>query len=248
MKQIIINADDFGINNKVTEEIEKAIELGVVSSTTIMANGSCLEEVSRFAKKYPSVSFGAHLCISEFKSITKSEILKKYGVIDNDGLFIKYAVFKLKSFPQELLDAISLEIHAQLQILKSLGIPLSHCDSHHHSHTIYGLHKVFREAVRGEGFSKMRIARKVELFNLFRHPIYAQQQIYVNRFYKKNFTTTNYFCSFAEYINGKGYDCEGTIELMCHPGHDHYAEEYKMVKERKALTINDTKLISYLEL
>lgn len=248
MRQIIINADDFGINEIVTEEIEKAIEMGAVSSTTIMANGSCLDEVAKFAKKHPSVSFGAHICISEFGSITKSEILNKYGIIDNDGQFVKFAVFKMKRYPQELLNAISQEIHAQLQILKSLGIPLSHCDSHHHSHTIYGLHKVFSEAVKAEGFKKMRIARKVELYNLFRHPVYAQKKLYINRFYKKNFTTTNCFCSFAEYMSGMGADCDSTIELMCHPGHEHFVDEYKMVMEKKAFANHDAKLISYLDL
>ena len=45
MARVIINADDFGINPIVTSEIERMIELGIVTSTTIMANGSCLDEV-----------------------------------------------------------------------------------------------------------------------------------------------------------------------------------------------------------
>lgn len=248
MKRIIINADDFGINEKTTREIEKAIEIGAVSSTTIMANGTCLDEVASFAKAHPEISFGAHICISEFGSITKSSVLRKYGVTDDNGQFVKYSVFNLGRFSQELLDAISDEIHAQIKILKSLAIPLSHCDSHHHSHTIYGLHKVFRDAVREEGFEKMRIAREVEIYNLFRHPFYAQKLLYINRFYKKNFTTADYFCSYAEYLSGKGNDCDGPIELMCHPGHEHFQDEYKMVLEKEALNNKDVKLISYLDL
>lgn len=248
MKRIIVNADDFGINERATLEIEKAIESGSVSSTTIMANGACLNEVASFAQAHPEVSFGAHICISEFGSITKSPVLKKYGIMDDRNQFVKYAVFNLRRFPQELLDAISDEIHAQIKILKSLAIPLSHCDSHHHSHTIYGLHKVFRDAVKEEGFDKMRIAREVATYTLFRHPIYAQKQLFINRFYKKNFTTTDYFCSYAEYMSSKGNDCDGIIELMCHPGHDHFADEYKMVMDKKAIANKDVKLISYLEL
>ena len=41
MKQLIINADDFGINEAITAEIERLIEQQAVSSTTVMANLGC---------------------------------------------------------------------------------------------------------------------------------------------------------------------------------------------------------------
>ena len=79
MKRVIINADDFGINSVVTRAIEEMIAKGIVTSTTIMANGSCLNDVKRVYEKYPKVSYGIHLCLAEFDSITKAGLLHHYG-------------------------------------------------------------------------------------------------------------------------------------------------------------------------
>jgi len=57
MQRIIINADDFGINDTVTSEIKKMIELKAISSTTIMANGKSLEKVKEIVSEYPEISF-----------------------------------------------------------------------------------------------------------------------------------------------------------------------------------------------
>lgn len=247
MKQIIINADDFGINEKVTEEIEKCIDGGMISSTTIMANGECLDEAVQFAKSHPHVSYGIHLCISEFDSITKSPILKKYGLIDSQGVFVRQQVFKIKHFNKELKTAIREELKAQIKIVKSYGISLSHCDSHHHAHTIYGLQRIFADVIKEEGFTKVRILRRIETYNLFRHPILSLKRLYVARFYKKRFKTTNHFSSYSDYII-KTRDVNGICELMCHPGHGKYRAEYEMVLNKTALSDSNVKLITYNEL
>lgn len=166
--KVIINADDFGINEVVTSEIERMIEAGAISSTTIMANGSCLDEVKRFAILHPEISYGIHLCLSEFSSITKSEVLYRYGLTDEKGTYIKDAIFGMKSFPSDLKQAIKEELMAQIQIVKSLEIPISHIDSHHHVHNIYHLHKVLDEVMHTCGYNKIRLGIKVEPFKMFK--------------------------------------------------------------------------------
>ncbi len=176
MVQVIINADDFGINPIVTSEIERMIELGIVTSTTIMANGSCLDEVKRFALLHPKASFGIHLCLSEFDSITKSETLQRYGIIDSNGQFIKFAIFNVKRFPDDLKKAIKQELIAQVDIIKSLNIPISHIDSHHHVHTIYQLHDVFEEVMACYGFNKIRLGTKVEPIRMVRQRFFNRSE------------------------------------------------------------------------
>lgn len=168
MQRIIINADDFGINDIVTSEIEKMIEIGAITSTTIMANGNCLEEVKRFAISHPEISFGIHLCLSEFSSITKSKVLYKYGLTDSEGIFIKQQIFRVPFFPEDLLIAIKNELKAQIETVKSLGIQISHADSHHHVHTIYPLHSVVNEVLEEYGIKKIRLGTKVEPFYLLK--------------------------------------------------------------------------------
>lgn len=248
MHRIIINADDFGINEVVTREIERMIEQGSISSTTIMANGECLEEVAAFAKAHPEISYGTHLCLSEFESLTKSPVFLKYGIMNDEGYFIRMAIFGIHRFRCDLLDAIRDELYAQIKVIKSLGIPLSHCDSHHHVHTIYGLHSTFEQVIKDTGFTKVRIPRDVYRHDLWRHPCISQKQLAVIRFYKSTCTTTDAFCSYSEYMrNPRKYEGQ-TIELMCHPGHERFANEYQMVQKQIALQGNEVKLITYNEL
>ena len=122
MTRIIVNADDFGASVIVNKEIERMILERAISSTTIMANGAHLDEACSFAKNHPSVSYGVHLCLSEFDSITKSPILHKYGVTDEDGRFIRMAIFHISRFPDDLLCAIKEELLAQVAELTALKV------------------------------------------------------------------------------------------------------------------------------
>lgn len=249
-KRFIINADDFGINEKVTKEIERLIEERAISSTTIMANGSCLEEVARFTMNHPEASFGVHLCLSEFGSITKSPALNKYGLTDDNGVFVRKQIFKIKQFDKELLQAVKDELLAQIKMLKSYGIPLSHCDSHHHVHAIYGLEKTFEEVLKEEGFNKIRIARKECRYNLVRHPLRSLKRLYIIRYYKREFLTTDSFCSYSEYLNNHNLYKGNIIELMCHPGHKEtaFVKEAQLVQDKVVLQNPEIKLISYLDI
>lgn len=166
MKKIIINADDFGINDIVTSEIKRMIKLNAISSTTIMANGKAIDRVKAIVTKHPEISFGVHLCLDEFDSLTKSADLHKYGVTNHKGEFIKGAVFRIKQFPIELKKAIIKELSAQVEVLLNMGITPSHADSHHHVHVIYGLKDVFSDVL--EKYNIRKIRRGVDLpFSFF---------------------------------------------------------------------------------
>lgn len=250
-KRIIVNADDFGRNEVVTREIEAMIERRRISSTTVMANGANLDEAASFARNHPEISFGAHVCLTEFDSITKPDAFKKYGLTDETGRFIKMAIFQIGERPPELLKAIKAEMEAQIDILRDYGIPLSHCDSHHHAHTIYWLHHLFGETVKEKGIQKVRIARHFAWRNIFKDPAawikpWLKRELVIN-YYKSHFETTKQFCSYAEYVSSPD-SYGGIVELMCHPGHPKYQKEYDMVKENIVFNNLEIKQISYLDL
>ena len=245
MKQIIINADDFGINEVVTSEIERMILAKAVSSTTVMANGVCLDEVRRFAASHPEVSYGIHLCLSEFSSITKSDGLYRSGLIDGNGRFIHKAVFHLPNYyDEDVCKAIIEELNAQIDVVNSLGFQISHADSHHHVHTIYPLQNLFTQVLHKRGIDKIRLGMDFRSFRMKRHLIQWMQRVRLNSYYRSQFITTE---SFASYSNG----CRGCcVELMCHPGHPAkpYRDEMKLVEAKTVLKDSDVKLITYNDL
>lgn len=251
MRQIIINADDYGINKTVTAEIEHMIETGAISSTTVMANGTSLDEVKRFATIHPEVSYGVHLCLSQFDSITKSERLRQAGLTDENGTFINNAILGIKSFDEEVKSAIRDELNAQIDIVSSLGFTISHADSHHHVHTIYPLREIFANVLHSRNIKRIRLGYDFNTFRMKAHLGMWIKRIKLNQYYRNLFTTSDAFYSYSEFLKyEKSIKDEITIELMCHPGHSgrQYCDEMLMVEGKTLLNRDDIKLISYNEL
>lgn len=249
--KIIINADDFGINEVVTAEIKRMIELGAISSTTIMANGRCLDEVKRFAKSHPESSYGVHLCLSEFESITKSPVLLKYGIIDEKGCFVHKQIFRVKKFTPELKEAIRLELSAQIETVHALGVSISHADSHHHVHTIYELQDVFISVLKRYGIKKIRIAVPFTGLRQKLHFVLWWKRNKLIQRYKKKFITADYFCSYASaFENRLDLKKYNTLELMCHPGHpgQNFVREMILVQQNNLLPSLNPLHISYKDL
>ncbi len=252
MKQIIVNADDFGINPIVTSEIERMLEAGAVSSTTVMANGACLEEVARFAQLNPEASFGVHLCLSEFDSLTKSENLHRAGLTNEEGVFVPKAIFQCRYLHKDdVRKAIRDELNAQIDVVSSLGFKISHADSHHHVHTIWPLRDVFADVLKERGIEKIRLGGEYTTWRMKAHVIGWIRRVKLNKYYQEHFITTNSFSSYKEYaLANRAQNSGGVIELMCHPGHPGamYREEMKFVEAKAALKSPEIKLISYYEL
>lgn len=250
MRRIIVNADDFGINEVVTLEIEQQIKSRRVTSTTIMANGACLDEVRTFSKKYPEVSFGVHLCLSEFDSLTKSEGLKNAGITDENGSFIHKAVFGLKNLTKPTVKkAIKDELNAQIDMVEGLGFSISHADSHHHVHTIFQLKELFTEVLHHRGIKKIRLGGDFRSLRMKLHLQLWIKRNLLNKYYRNEFMTSNDFYSYAEFLASGMPIMDGeTIELMCHPGHPgtKYQEEIRRMEQ--TTFSNEIKLISYNEL
>lgn len=158
MRRIIINADDLGMSPEVNAQIERCINLGVVTSSTLMANAPEFEEGVRIAKQYPHVSIGVHLNIIEFAPLTNLDVFEKHGVVGNDGCFIEGAVFNTP-VDDELRQAIFEEWDAQISKVENAGICPTHVDSHEHTHTMVLLQDVLCRVLDKHGIKKVR--RKV---------------------------------------------------------------------------------------
>lgn len=155
MRQLIINADDLGMSKEVDMEIEKCILSGVITSTSLIANGPCFDEGVLIAKKYPQISVGVHLNIIEFRPLTNAIVFEKHGMLDQNGCFIDGAAFVVQ-VDDELQKAIFEEWDAQISKVEDAGILPSHCDSHEHTHTIPALEGVFCRVVDKHKITRVR--------------------------------------------------------------------------------------------
>src|SRR5229473_8150417 len=61
MKQLIVNADDFGITRGITDGIVEGHRRGMITSATIMANMPAFAYAAHVARSYPSLGIGLHL-------------------------------------------------------------------------------------------------------------------------------------------------------------------------------------------
>ncbi|OFV95000.1 MAG: hypothetical protein A3F68_11880 [Acidobacteria bacterium RIFCSPLOWO2_12_FULL_54_10] len=61
MKQLIVNADDFGYTRGVNQAIVEAWQRGVVTSTSLMANGAAFDDAVSLARQETGLDVGCHL-------------------------------------------------------------------------------------------------------------------------------------------------------------------------------------------
>jgi predicted glycoside hydrolase/deacetylase ChbG (UPF0249 family) len=134
MKQLIINADDFGADEARNAGIIEAIQKGVATSASILANGLVFKEtVIQIHSLNPAASFGIHINLSEGKPVTSN----LRHLIGDDGNFLKKTAAHrrlMESRNQELGKEISEEVSAQVERLLENRIRIDHLDGHQHVH------------------------------------------------------------------------------------------------------------------
>ena len=220
----MVNADDFGFTHDVNQGIIEAYQRGILTATTIMANGDAFPDAVRLARENPTLDIGAHLVLVGGRALAASHD-------------------PLPSSVARLLAAIALkrlrihdELAAQVRRILDAGIHLTHLDTHKHTHLAppvlravariaeeFGIRWVRRPfdlpitAARGPA-SRGKRATGTAL-TLARSPF---QRVLARAHCK----TTDHFAGFQ--ITGRFRTRElvaliqvlpeGSTELMCHPG------------------------------
>jgi len=208
LRRLIINADDFGFTRDVNAGIVEAHRSGVLTSTTLMANGAAFEDAVQLARETPTLDVGCHLVLVQGRSLATGVLLPRGP---------RQLLWKLA---QRGIDVYS-ELRLQIEKLRAAGILPTHLDTHKHTHLVP---HVFRIAVR--------LAREFAI-PYVRLPLDRTLGIPapIERFYRRmaeregvhltdhflGFRLTGTFReeSFRAAIEGLP---EGTTEFMCHPG------------------------------
>ncbi len=143
MTRIIVHADDFGISKEITRGILKGCDSHVLSSVSIVPNGSAFEYAIQEIKKRPYLRVSTHLNFLEgFPVSTTQEI---HLLVDKNGKFCHSFVGLWMRYNQSsiagkniLKQQVKTEIKAQIRkVMNALGphYPMN-VDSHNHYHMI----------------------------------------------------------------------------------------------------------------
>lgn len=155
---VIVNADDLGISPEVNQAIFALMEQGRVTSATLLANGPYVEEACSQVPRFPQCSFGAHLNVTEFQPLSGHNALEPLR--DNNGTFDGSRIRHI-SIDSSLAEGIFQEFCAQIEKLQSLGVDVSHLDSHQYVLTIPKMLPILKRVQRRFGIRKVRITRNI---------------------------------------------------------------------------------------
>jgi predicted glycoside hydrolase/deacetylase ChbG (UPF0249 family) len=213
LMRIIVNADDLGRSMAVNEATFALMYKGLVTSATVVASGEALDDVARRCRDYPHCSFGVHLFLDEFPPVTD---LPAVAGLQLTGDSLKSHVRAMAKDPEAILK----ELEAQVDRVRSAGIPVSHIDSHHNVHTVPAMFVILKALQRRTGVRKVRLT-----LNCYAQPVSALHLVKKTVF---NFAlrhivpsiTTRWFVSFGAFyalLRQGRLPRPSSIELMVHP-------------------------------
>ena len=219
-KQLVVNADDFGFTPDVNEGIVDAHRGGILTATTLMANGAAFDDAVRLARDTPSLDVGCHLVLVGGHSVLTG---RPYPLTVSK-LLVAIARRDLRIYD---------ELAAQVRKIVQAGIAPTHLDTHKHTHLAppvleavarvgeeFGIRWVRRPfdfpMTTTAPFLKRATSRALGLVRLQFHRTLARHHC----------RTTDTFAGFQ--ITGRFRTAElialirqlpaGLTELMCHPG------------------------------
>lgn len=251
MVDLIVNADDLGESEETNARIFELVERGVVSSTTILANGQAFEDAVRRIKAVRRpLSVGVHLNAYELPPVGNGEGLGPLMGPDGamNGRILDTPV------DASLRAGIVREWRAQVGRLRAQGIEVSHLDSHLHTHTIPALFPALKAVQRHCGVRRVRITKN--LYGPSQPPASrtlllkkaawncALRHVHATR-------TTKAFTEFATFLEiaRLGRPVPSPTEVMTHPGAALYAEETRELQGDWLREFADrVRIISYNDL
>jgi predicted glycoside hydrolase/deacetylase ChbG (UPF0249 family) len=244
--RLIINADDLGRTLEVNEAIFTLMDLGLVTSATIMANSPFVDKALANLSQFPRCSFGIHLNVTEFSPLSSQPVLE--SLLDQAGNF-SLSKFREAGLHKSLQQAILAEWSSQVRKLQSCGLVISHIDSHHGVHTEAWLFLVLKYLQHKFGIRKVRIRETIasspgQLLLRARCWNVALKLVYPTRT-TSGFTDFSTFLQAAPSLGGR----YPTLEAMVHPGHPNYtAETAALLSSWREHLLFPVNLMSYHEL
>jgi chitin disaccharide deacetylase len=245
MKQLIVNADDFGLTAGVTEGILDAHREGIVTSATLMAKGAAFDLAVEVSRRAPGLGVGVHLNLSE--GIPVSPPGRIMTLVDHRGRlhFTPGRLLQALLRRSINLDEVEAELRAQIAKVVRAGISPTHLDGHKHVHVLPGVADIVIRLAMEFGIPSVRCPLEGPLG--FPNPVGARKsggapllkQYLVSRAvsafawqFRRKLAEASLRCpaqfyglSYTGFLDALSIQDlldrlpEGTSELMCHPGY-----------------------------
>ena len=246
VRRLIVNADDFGFTCGVNRAIVEAHTHGIVTSSTLMANGPAFAEAVQLAKTVSQLSVGCHVVLIDGEPVLAAERVR---TLTERNPSVPRFRDGLKTFAARAItgrvdaDEIAAEAQAQIRKIQGAGIVVSHFDTHKHTHLFPRILQALLQAAAACGVRALR--------NPFgpRLPLRSRQLLARPRLWTRcaEVRVLRRFAGrFREAVDRKGFLTpdgtlgieftgtldetlfraiagsipEGTWELVCHPGYN----------------------------
>lgn len=244
MQQLIVNADDFGLTRQVSRGILDAHREGIVTSTTLMANGGAFDTAVSMSRQAPHLGVGVHLNLTEGAPV--SPALRIPSLVDRNGQLHLSPGRLLQALMTQEIDLAHVETELWWQIWKvfDAGISPTHLDGHKHIHVLPGVSDIVIRLAQEFSIRSIRcpmeaspklstkmgmgiprpavvkqyvVARAVSAFaQRFKKKLAKAGLLSPARFYGLSQTGFLDAQSIQEILRGLP---EAVSELMCHPGY-----------------------------
>jgi hypothetical protein len=131
MKQLIVNADDYGRTAAISKGIRYAHLNGLVTTTTTMLNFPTAQADLQIAMaECPNLGLGVHLTLTAGSPILPAAQIPT--LVNAQGSFLKLAQLE-ETFPNVNPAELKAEWRAQIEKFLATGAVIDHFDSHHHT-------------------------------------------------------------------------------------------------------------------
>jgi hopanoid biosynthesis associated protein HpnK len=243
VRRLIVNADDFGLTRGVNRAIVESHRDGIVTSSTLMANGQAFEDAIVHAKSASRLSIGCHVVLVDGSPVLGGQQASTlFDQKADDGRFYDgLGAFALRAVSGRVdADEIEAEVTAQIRKLQSAGVSVSHLDTHKHTHILPQVLRALLRAARTCGvpavrnpFGPVRFSILAKYPRLWKR--YGQVTV-LNRLggrFRNSVTNAGMLTTdgtvgvvatgaMDSYLFRSIVDSlpEGTWELVCHPGYN----------------------------
>ena len=163
MKRLIVNADDFGLTGGVNRAIVELNNAGSLTSATLMAKAAATDAAIGLANA--KLGVGCHVVLVDGQSVLQPrrdllwlvDPVRTIGRFEPSlGRFLR-RLYSIWPASNRLLDReIESEASAQIALLQSRGVDLTHIDTHKHTHMFP---RVLRPVLRAARSAGIRVVR-----------------------------------------------------------------------------------------
>ncbi len=245
MKNLIVNADDLGWTDGVNRGILEAFHHGIVTSTSLLANGAAFAAAVEAARSTPGLGVGVHLNLSDGPPVAERETVT--SLLNDDGEFAggPESLLLRRARRGLVLAEVENEWDAQIQKVRDAGIAPTHVDGHKHVHMLPGLFEIALKLAKRHDIGAIRVSLEASSLRaalasgskqnagvVMKQGVQARGLKLLARDAREQaeragISTADYFCGIAQTgeLTREGVEQfvkslpDGTTELMCHPGY-----------------------------